>query len=66
MTVKTLGILGGGQLGRMSAQAAEKLGIKTIEADNEENNPMFKLNLQLGFKPQRAYLDFQKKIPDES
>lgn len=29
MSAKTLGILGGGQLGRMSAQAAEKLGITT-------------------------------------
>ena len=41
---------------------AQSLGIKTIETDNEENNPMYQLNLQLGFKPKPAYLDFHKKI----
>ena len=47
-------------------QLAQKLGIDIIETDNEENNPMFQLNLQLGFKPQPAYLDFHKKIPANS
>jgi GNAT superfamily N-acetyltransferase len=47
-------------------QLAKKLGVDIIETDNEENNPMFQLNLQLGFKPQPAYLDFHKKIPAES
>lgn len=37
--VKTLGILGGGQLGRMSAQAAEKLGIRTIIFTPETDSP---------------------------
>jgi len=36
---KTLGILGGGQLGRMSAQAATKLGIKTVIFTPEEGSP---------------------------
>jgi 5-(carboxyamino)imidazole ribonucleotide synthase len=36
---KTLGILGGGQLGRMSAQAARKLGIKTVIFTPETNSP---------------------------
>ena len=36
---KTLGILGGGQLGRMSAQAAHKLGIKTLILTPEEDSP---------------------------
>ncbi|MBX2834646.1 MAG: 5-(carboxyamino)imidazole ribonucleotide synthase [Micavibrio sp.] len=35
----TLGILGGGQLGRMSAMAAARLGIKTIIYTPEENSP---------------------------
>jgi 5-(carboxyamino)imidazole ribonucleotide synthase len=35
----TLGILGGGQLGMMSAQAAEKIGIRTIIYTPEENSP---------------------------
>lgn len=36
---KILGILGGGQLGRMSAQAAQELGIRTIILTPEENSP---------------------------
>ena len=35
----TLGILGGGQLGRMSAQAAKKPGIRTVIYTPEENSP---------------------------
>lgn len=41
---------------------AKKNGYQTIDTDNEENNPMYQLNLQLGFKPVPAYLDFQKEI----
>lgn len=37
--VKTLGILGGGQLGRMSAQAAEKLNIDVVIFTPEEDSP---------------------------
>lgn len=36
---KTLGILGGGQLGRMSALAAANLGIKTIIFTPEDSSP---------------------------
>ncbi len=35
----TLGILGGGQLGRMLAQAATRLGFDTVVLDPEENSP---------------------------
>ncbi len=38
-THKTLGILGGGQLGQMSAIAAEKLGISCVIFTPEENSP---------------------------
>ena len=38
-SAKTLGILGGGQLGRMSAQAAHRLGIKTVIFTPEESSP---------------------------
>ena len=38
-TVKTIGILGGGQLGQMSAIAAKKIGIKTIIYTPESNSP---------------------------
>lgn len=39
MKIQTLGILGGGQLGRMSALAAAKLGIRTHIFCPEENCP---------------------------
>ncbi|HZV83836.1 MAG TPA: 5-(carboxyamino)imidazole ribonucleotide synthase [Brevundimonas sp.] len=35
----TLGILGGGQLGRMLSQAASKLGFNVVILDPEENSP---------------------------
>lgn len=35
----TIGILGGGQLGRMSCFAAHKMGFKTVIFSNEENAP---------------------------
>ncbi len=37
----TIGIIGGGQLGRMLAMAAAKLGFKTIILDPQENSPAF-------------------------
>jgi len=40
-------------------QYAQEHGGAAIETDNEENNPMFQLNLQLGFEPQPAHLDFE-------
>lgn len=41
---------------------ARQIGAKIIQTDNEENNPMYWLNLQLGFKPQPAWLDFWKEL----
>ena len=38
-SIKTLGILGGGQLGRMSALAAARLGIKCVIFTDEKNSP---------------------------
>lgn len=35
-------------------------GGKSIEADNEENNPMYNINLLLGFKPLPAWLTYEK------
>lgn len=37
---------------------AKSQGITATITDNEENNPMFLLNMQLGFVPQPANLDF--------
>ena len=35
----TIGILGGGQLGRMLSQAASRLGFNVVILDPEENSP---------------------------
>ncbi|MCP5094989.1 MAG: GNAT family N-acetyltransferase [Chloroflexi bacterium] len=46
----------------MNIRYAQAKGAEIIETDNEENNPMYQINVQLGFKPQPAMLDFHKKI----
>jgi mycothiol synthase len=42
---------------------ARQIGARIIQTDNEENNPMYWLNLQLGFEPQPAWLDLRKELP---
>jgi len=37
-------------------------GTRLIFTANEENNPMFQLNLRLGFEPQPAEIDWEKVI----
>ena len=39
-----------------------KKGITEIRTDNEENNPMYKINISLGFKPVPFSLEYMKKI----
>ena len=41
---------------------ARDYGATIVETDNEENNPMFGLNMQLGFEAQPAWLDFRKVL----
>jgi GNAT superfamily N-acetyltransferase len=41
---------------------ARAYGAKIIETDNEENNPMYGLNLKLGFEPQPAWLEYEKVL----
>lgn len=43
---------------------AKSQGIVEVDTDNEENNPMYQINLQLGFKPAPADLDFMKYFDD--
>ena len=43
-------------------QFAQANGITTLVTDNEENNPMFQLNLRLGFQPQPAIVEFKKVL----
>ena len=37
---------------------------REIETDNEENNAMYQINLQLGFRPRPAWLELQKRLVD--
>ncbi|MBX3015295.1 MAG: GNAT family N-acetyltransferase [Caldilineaceae bacterium] len=39
---------------------AQQQAYQTIKTSNEENNPMFAINVMLGFEPLPAWLDFQK------
>jgi len=41
---------------------AQEKGITEIDTDNEENNPMYQINVQLGFEPVPASLDFLKEF----
>lgn len=41
---------------------AKANGVHTIETNNEENNSMYTLNLNLGFKPRPAGLTFEKVL----
>ena len=45
-----------------SFQFAQQIGTRLIRANNEENNPMFQLNLLLGFQPQPADVDWEKRV----
>ncbi|HSG15646.1 MAG TPA: GNAT family N-acetyltransferase [Anaerolineae bacterium] len=43
-------------------EIARGLGARLIQTSNEENNPMYQLNLQLGFQAQPADVDWKKAI----
>ncbi len=43
-------------------EAATADGFESIETANEENNPMYQLNLQLGYEPAPGWLEFQKEV----
>lgn len=42
---------------------AEANGVKTITTSNDATNPMYQLNLDLGFKPKPAQLYFELRLP---
>ena len=39
-----------------------KKGVTEVRTDNEENNPMYKINVALGFKPVPFSLEYMKEI----
>ena len=43
-------------------EALLKKGITEIRTDNEEHNPMYKINVELGFKPVPFSLEYMKEI----
>ena len=49
----------------LKVKAFEKLrekGIKQVRTDNEENNPMYKINVALGFTPEPYCYDYQREL----
>ena len=43
-------------------EALLKKSVTEIRTDNEENNPMYKINVALGFKPVPFSLEYMKEI----
>ena len=41
---------------------ARSIGASVVVTDNEENNPMYDLNVALGFTPTKAWLQFRKEL----
>jgi hypothetical protein len=41
---------------------AQRLGAITIVTRNEENNPMYQINLKLGFQPDPAWICYRKEL----
>jgi hypothetical protein len=46
----------------MVIEAAQRMGVQLILTYNEERNPMFHLNLRLGFRAQPADVDWEKEL----
>ena len=46
----------------IAIEKLRKRGVKEIRTDNEENNPMYLINVTLGFKPVPYSLDYKKNI----
>jgi hypothetical protein len=42
---------------------AQRRGARTIETSNEEHNPMYQLNLRLGFRPRPAWVSYRARCP---
>ena len=65
MMTKTLGILGGGQLGRMSAMAAARLGIPCVIFTPEKNSPASQVSdetIVADYSDEEALTEFAQKV----
>ena len=49
----------------VSLRAMLDAGGEVIETDNEENNPMYQINMQLGFKPIEAWVDYECPVKQD-
>jgi GNAT superfamily N-acetyltransferase len=45
-----------------AVSGAKKAGFESIRTDNEENNPMYLLNVKLGFKPIPSWLAYRNEL----
>jgi len=43
---------------------ARARGVRVIETDNEENNPMFDLNVALGYRPVPAWAEYHLHLKE--
>ena len=48
-----------------SIEWAKERGIREFETGNEENNPMYQINMMLGFKPEPAWQDWEKILKEK-
>ncbi len=46
----------------LAIEFAQERGARVIRTDNEENNPMYDLNVRLGFKPVPAWWTYRKEL----
>ena len=44
---------------------AKKRGVEFLETDNEESNPMYAINVRLGFEPQPAWREYRKTLTED-
>jgi len=45
-----------------AAEFAQQVGAATIMTMNEESNPMYQLNVQLGFKPLPTWITYKREF----
>ncbi|MCI0713246.1 MAG: GNAT family N-acetyltransferase [Chloroflexi bacterium] len=46
----------------VALKAAQQLGRRVVKTSNEENNPMYQININLGFKPTPGWVEYEKRL----